>query len=460
MTRIKCPFCLKPHDFNTSLECPEYDESVPPIYVREYRNVPPLWLVTVGFSRHGKTTYMAALTLILKQITRVLPTVYYRPLDQETMEAIQQMQREAMDGELPPPNPKGVARPLLFNVYDLPQSGSRCLVMYDVAGEVFNELNQIAQYVPAIRQVSTTWFLVSLDDLSRNQEGHSITDLFNAYLTGMESQHVDLKGRNLIVVYTKSDKLAFTPEIKNYLRSDPLQGLTLRGYNFSRDNQFSYNEYLEKMRNVSNLLEDYTWQHVDEGPAFINMVRANGMNLVFSVTSALGQDPDQKAGRLREDALRFRVLDPFFWALELEQPPSDKPFGLVVDASRQSRSVYDDNLLVPVWDMLANQGSLTTYYLGQETQASTPGQNPPSSPPHTSRLRLIGPILENAEPKTKVMAIVTGPILDLQDFYDTPWQNQLLLVMMGEEHQQNWPNAIVYRNGDSPQVLVDALLRL
>lgn len=462
MTRIKCPFCLKPHDFNTSMDCPDYDESIPLVYVRDYRDVRPMWLVTVGFSKHGKTTYMAALTLMLKQISRVLPNedVYYRPLDQETTDSIQQMQREAMLGELPPSNPVGVARPLLFNVYNLPKSGSRCLVMYDVAGEVFNSLDELPQYVPSIRQVSTTWFLVSLDDLHSNHEGRSITDLFNAYLSGMERIMADLKGRNLIVIYTKADKLPFTPEIKQYLIQDPLQGLTRKDYPHSRQNGFSFDDYLTGMRTVSEQLEEYTRDYVDEGLAFINMVRASGMNLVFSVTSALGQEPDQKSGRLREDALRFRVFDPFFWAIVLEQPPSDKPLGLVLDSSRKSRSVYDDALLLPLWDKLANQGALTTYCLGQEMPASQPGQVPPSGPPYDFRHRLIGPILESISPETKLIVVTTGRILDLDDFYDTKWRNQLVLVTMGKDHGQSWPNRVVYRTGDSPQMLIDALFRL
>ncbi len=456
MSRIICPFCLKPHDFRSSLECSEYSEQVPAVYVNEYNRVPPMWLATVGFSQHGKTTYLAALTLMLKKgLPYVLPGVYYRPLDQYTVDEIRKMQSEAKFGKLPDSNKTGVSRPLLFSVYNLPECGSRCLVMYDVAGEVYDSLGDISKYIPSIKEVNTTWFLVSLSDLEGDEQGKTIDELFYPYLSGMEEMRVDLNNRNLIVIYTKADKLTFTPAIKSYLRHDPFQGLTRPDMDVTKLPPFSFHEYVEEMQTISEQLEEYT-RRIPGGIAFINMVRAKGMNLVFSLTSALGQDSID--GRLQENANRYRVLDPFLWAITLETPTSTKPVGLILDASRKSRSVYDKTLLLQVWDSLSDHGALTTYCLGQKTAVSQPGQQPPVSPPSVPRHRLIGPILENASPDTRFIVITTGHILDLADFYNTAWRDHLLLVTMGEDHQQDWPNVLVYRNGDDPMALVDALL--
>jgi hypothetical protein len=109
---------------------------------------------------------------------------------------------------------------------------------------------------------------------------------------------------------------------------------------------------------------------------------------------------------------------------------------------------------------LSNYGELTTYYLGQTAPASQPGQHPPESPPGTARQRLIGPILEQAPPDARFIVVTTGPILDLVDFYDSPWRNRLLLAATMENDQQDWPNKIIYRPGNRPDVLADALLRL
>ena len=460
MARVICPFCLKPHDFMSSLVCPTYQETVPAAYVRGYDTVPPLWLLTIGFTQHGKTTYLAALTLMLESIDRVWRGVSYRHLDQYTIDTIRRWRREAMLGELPPPDTKSVPRPILFNIYNIPESGSRCLAMYDVAGEIYNSLSEVQEYVIPIKQVNTTWFLISLPDLLSDREGKTITDLFNVYLSGMESLRIELSGRNLIVVYTKGDEAVFPREFKDYLRADPFQGLTRKDANIPDPQDFSLPDYIQNMTDVSGQLREYTSRQVRGGAAFINMVEANGMNLVFCITSALGESPDSTSNRLRVDAFRYRVLDPFLWALTLDKPTSPKLIGLVVDASQESHSVYDEAVLPVVWEHLSDYGELTTYYLGQTLPASHPGQRPPESPPHLARQRLIGPILERASPDTRFMVIVTGSIIDLADFFNSPWRDRVLLVMVEEDHQQDWPNTIVYRPGDAPTVLVDTLLRL
>lgn len=463
MARVICPFCLKPHNFeSSSLACETYPEkTVPDIYVKEYNTVPPLWLVTVGFSQHGKSTYLAALTLMLENISKIWPQhkVHYRPLDQYTLEEVRRMRREALDGKLPPPtDTKRPRPPLLFSVYNLPESGSRCLVMYDVAGEVYDSLSEVEQYVPALKQACTTWFLVSLTDLQQDRKGKAFPDLFSTYLTGMEKLHIDLNGRNLVVVYTKGDTLA-PKEFTEYLTTDPFQSLTIPEAEFIDSENFSFQSYIEEMKRVSSQFEDYTSQRVSGGSAFINMVRERGMNLEFSVTSALGESPTSP-NRSNVNAHRYRVLDPFLWAITLESLEISRSIGLVADASSEGCTIYDGGLLANIWERLSNYGEVTTYYLGQRSPTSQPGQRAPEVPSRVARPRLVGTILERVSAKTCFIVVSTGHIIDLGDFYDSPWRDRLLLVMVGEDYQQDWPNTIVYRSDDDVSVLVDALLRL
>jgi hypothetical protein len=333
MVHVVCPFCLKAHDFVDSYVCLEYpSETVPPTYVRDYAAVPPLWLVTMGFSGHGKTTYLAALTLMLENIGTAWQGMFYRPLDQYTMDMVRLVRREAMLGDLPPSVPKGIPRPLLFCVYNLPESGSRCLVMYDMSGEVCNSISGVQEYVTSIKQVTTMWFLVSLRDLEKDAECKTITDLFAVYLSAMESLNVSLTGRNLIVVYTKADLEPSTKEVREYLMQDPHQWLTSNRGAPPAMGGFSLGDYVENMVAMSDYLEEYTWKRVRGGAAFLNMVKAQGMNLVFSITSALGQSPDPYSSRLPVEATRFRVLDPLLWAITLGTPESSTPVGPMSDA--------------------------------------------------------------------------------------------------------------------------------
>lgn len=466
MARVICPFCLKTHDFEASLACPEKPYTVPNSYVRDYDKVRPLWLITVGFPRHGKTTYLAALTLMLENMDVVWPTVYYRSLDQDTTEEIRKIRRDAMAGTLADPTAHPAEygnlppRPLLFNVHNLPDAGSRCLVMYDVAGQVYNDQEKVKDYVAALKQVSTTWFLVALNDLEDKKNDKTIVELFNAYLSGMEDFHIDLKGRNLIVVYTKADVIPFPAGIQEYIGADPFQWLTLRDAEAPQLPQFSLQTYVAQMKEISDQLRDYTRRRVKGGGAFINMVAEKGMNLVFCATSALGQSPDYSSGKLQEDASRYRVLDPFLWAVALDMPTATRTIGLLLDASPTSQPVYAGTLIATMSEILDNHGEVTTYYLGQQMAASIPGQPPPASAPVIARARLIGPLLQTLSPLARLLVIVTGPILDLEDFYDSPWRNRLVLVTMDEANLSAWPHHFVYRPGTDVRIFTTRLLSL
>lgn len=466
MARVICPFCLKTHDFETSLECPEKSYIVPSSYIRDYDKIRPLWLLTVGFPRHGKTTYLAALTLMLQNMDVVWPKVFYRSLDNDTTNEIRKIYRDATEGTLAaktrhPDEQKDLPpRPLLFNVHNLPDAGSRCLIMYDMAGQVWDNQEKVKDYVAALKQVTTTWFLIALNDLEDKQNDKTIVQLFNAYLSGMEDLHIDLKGRNLIVVYTKADVISFPTGIKDYIATDPFQWLTLRDAETPEIPKFSFQAYVAQMRSISDQLREYTQRRVKGGGAFINMVEENKMNLVFCATSALGQSPDHSSGKLQEDAPRYRVLDPFLWAVALDMPTSNRAIGLLLDASSTSQPVYAGALVAPMADILDDHGEVTTYYLGQQMAASIPGQPPPASAPATPRPQLIGPILQAMSPLSRLMVVTTGPILDLEDFYDSPWRNRLVILSLGEENLSQWPHQFVYRPGTDIRIFTTRLLSL
>ena len=464
MDRVICPFCLKPHDFRTPpYQCDTWNENVPTKFVDEYNSVRPLWLVTVGFSKHGKTTFLVSLTLMLEKIARYWKGMHYSPLGAYTFEAIRQMRRETMHGELPESTKReAMVRPLLFSVYNIPDHGSRCLVMYDVSGEEYDSLPEQPKYVPALKQATTTWFLVSLDDLLKNEAGQTLPDLFQVYVAGMESQHIEVKGKNLVVVYTKSDIVRFSSEIRDYIMDDPFKVVVKAGPQGTPVEPISHpqEDYIARMKEVSALLREYTEESVEGGSAFINMVEANGMNLAFSAISALGKEPDPDTNDMSVDAVPHRVLDPLLWATVLETPKPQRAFTLVADAHTDCAPVYSTNLLASISDKLSEYGALTAYYLGQRTAASLPGQHLPSAPPKVSRPRLIGPILEKLCPADRLMVLTNGPIRDLPDFYRSDWQDRLLIVEFNEVDANDWENKMFYHSEDASDSFVHRLLTM
>lgn len=459
MPRVICPFCLQPHETGVAPRfiCPKYQEALPAAYVDHYQRVPPLWLVTVGFPAHGKTTYLAALTLALEHVSSIWPTSYSRSLDQHTMEARHSWTRAARLGEQHAATAPGNLRPLLISVTGLPEQGSRCLVMYDVAGQIYDRLHNVEEHLAAIRQVSTIWFFVSLDDL--RAQDRTLSDLFTTYLAGLEGLHADLRGRNLIVVYTKGDRLP-VPDIRQHLLRDPFQLLTMPAGQRPDLSAISMDGYYAEMDSMSSWLHEYTRTHVPGGRPFINLVEDQGLQLVFCVTSALGEDP-APANRLREDTRRFRILDPLLWAVRLDRPLETRRLNLILDAASGADELYGGPILSELWAQLNAIGEVSTYQLGSRRPLAGPGQAPPRPASGTFHPRLIGPVLEQLPPISTSLVITTGPVLDLDDFRPHCWwPKRLLLVGLNQPPGQNWCHTQVYSSGSSTGGLIEALLKL
>lgn len=472
MSQPKCPFCLSIHDFSNLSEpcfCAQHpnepDFEVPVKYISEYNRVPPLWLMTVGFRSHGKTCYLAALTMILENLGKAIPGATVSYLDLYTRKSIQDIRHQAMVSyELPDHTPSGPPpRPMLIQAYDLPEVGSNTLVLYDTPGEMFEsvQIPQEREYLQHLNQVKNIWFLISLKDLAEMPDKR-IDDLLNFYLNGMQRLRVPVANRNLIVVYTKADEIVSTPtfnlpiSIVDYLqKDDPFQTLTNLNIQASPVLDFSFSRYVAKMQETSDALQDFTRQNVPGGANFIDLVKKNNLGLYFSIVSALGTSGRDK--RLQVEAVRYRVIDPYFWALYLNRPESNRAIRLVLDASSQSPSIYSRQIREFAED-LCSLGEVTSYYLGQTHSASRANQAPPGAPPKSNRPRLIGPILSQTDPNTSVIVITAGAVHDLDDYART-WGERLFLVSVGEEEYQNWPNSVVLREGDPLDVVLTEFRR-
>jgi hypothetical protein len=467
----RCPFCFQVHDFEKTRTCPNTintntnkAEEVSLAYVREYNTVPPLPLVTIGFSKVGKTTYLAALTMMLEHLDRTWYETSYQINDPESDATIKEIRRQAITGDLPPKTTTGILRPLFINVLDLPGQGSNCLVLYDTPGEIFETLNgtESGNYIQSLKMIYNIWFMISLTDLEDQQYQMKINDLLFSYINAMKRMGWSLKGRNLIVVYTKGDKIIpyansrFPIVVKEHFEDDPFQNLTMRSVNVPDLGNFSLEEYVQKMQAVSDALAKYTAEEVDGGRAFINLAKKNGLGLYFTMVSATGAAPIN--GRLLIESARYCVLDPYLWALYLTTKKELPQIRLILDASSKAANIYSSELQTMV-DLLNDIGDVTVYYLGQTNAASVVGQKAPSSPPRNARCRLIGPILERIPSQDLVIVMTCGEVIDLQEFSSSEWCERLLLVAVGEDQYQNYSNTLVLRQSDSTRLVVEEFRR-
>ena len=478
MPRIICPFCTHTHDM-TRLECPEHPDDanfkIPRKYVDDYRRTPPLWLMTIGFSKHGKTTYLATLTMMLERLGDVIPDVWYWTMDAFTFDEVRKMRKEMREGHTVGPTQTGEPlRPLLFQINNMPTIPSRCLVLYDVAGEHFDDFGGIEKQAANMRQVNTAWFLVSLPDLQKGTK--RIYELFMVYLTGLQQIGVDYRGWNIIVVYTKADSHQFgsdyepAKKVDDYIRDDPLHKL-------SPDHTFGPSEvdedvtdidasffenYVDDMREISDVLEQYTVKNVSGGNAFVAAVRNNGMNLVFSATSALGQSPRVGSKTIDFAVTPRRVIDALLWALQLEAPNRDSKIRLLVDTSAKTVDLFEEGMVAQVWEALSDHGEVSTYLLGQSKATSAEGQPPPTQAPKRARPRLVGPLLDVLRPKPepKLVILTTGPIYDLGEYNSALGRKSILLLKVENDFATSWRNTRMLRLGDDPSVVIEDLKTL
>lgn len=463
MARIICPYCLNSQTFTRNNICEHCNQEVPPKYINSAKKRVPVWLVTVGNKQHGKTTYVDSMAVTVENLGKIAEGTYYSYLDTYTFDQIRQMRQEVQKGILPESTQSlETPQPLLINIHNFLGHEVNTLAIFDLAGEIFDNRSEIGRYATAIRHAQTIWFLVSLDDLIKDQEGRSISDLFEVYLAGMEQLGASIRGRNVLIVYTKADKLAqiLPDEIRNYLRHDPYCNLKQMKRQEAAAHLLDDYAYEQEMRRVSDALEDFTYNDVEGGIALINMIKSSGMNLSFAITSSLGQDA---AGRqMGTEIQRYRVLDPLIWALTLDRGSKhETEVAILMDAGDGCETIYQNDLPAQVYDELLMRGAdATSYYMGQSQPAYQLGQRPTEGFPRRSGIRLIGPILDQLPKQVFAIALTTGPIMDLYDFFGTTWYDRLLVVNLSSE-MTHWPHIMPFEVGQhDPQDLVNTLFQL
>lgn len=470
--QITCPRCLRPIS-EADESCPSCKLTLPPNYCRICYDAPPLPIVAIGFSRHGKTHLLASMLLTIEHLPTLLPDVSSRPLGQHTLDSLIEWRKASGQRRTLLKTPVGHVdsdknepsrEPVIVSVsgfYD-----PRTLLIYDVAGENFESLTLAHQHLPVLRSTQTVWFVVSPDDLEPRETqdeaeggGRQLGDLFASYLTAMERLGASLEGRNAVIVLTKGDKLGAVKAaervghdwLDDYLWSDPCAS----GYEGS--DSFSLPDYEQKLEKMSAELEKFV-RYVPGGPNLVTQLRRHKMNVFYCVTAPLGADASD-AGETKVPGgwKRQRVLDPLIWALRLEKERVEsRSLHFILDAASDAGPAYAAHAGAPLpqalWQRLSQQREVRIWLLGQSAPASPPRQPPPAAPPSQPRLRLIGPLLESLPEGSRAVVLTNGMIADLEDFKGTSWVGRLLLVTTSDAasvvNQWDGRNTLVFKTED------------
>ncbi|MEL6895856.1 MAG: hypothetical protein AAFP90_07130 [Planctomycetota bacterium] len=439
---------------------------MPDSYAEHVKSYPPLWISAIGFSGHGKSTYLAALTMVLDQLAVGISSFMTNYLDQQTLQTLQEIRARSIRGEMVAPTQMARPTPLVLQVEGELEANEpplrRTLSVYDTAGEHFKQLSRIADVVPALPHLDSTWFVFSVADFDTDEELSTIADLFQSYRAAIESAGKSLANQQIVVVFTKCELIQdrLPSGVIDYLQDDPFVSINDPQYEPPRN--FSLSKYLDRSAEISDQLHAFTGT-IRGGQAFLNMAKRSGVRLRFAATTALGSSPDAD-NVLRTAAQRFRVLDPLFWSLLNDRPIQTsneiRPrFHLVVDGTKSGEEIYG-NLLSKVCQSLKQRGDTSVWSMGSMRPIAHQGQSLPESPPNRKRHPLIGPVLDVAPADTYVLLLTASAPRDLQDFRFSPWKDRMLIGVLHEKLEDIWPHTYLIRPGDDVDAIAHRLLNL
>ncbi|MCL6533666.1 MAG: GTPase domain-containing protein [Armatimonadetes bacterium] len=284
--------------------CPECPETVPPMYVEEYDQYPPVIMNAIGFRGHGKTVYFSSLFYALYQdtLSKHWKDFYTMSLSEDSLDIVNHNCKMLEKGHLPDSTPKNFPRPTLVRFGNMPIFGSRTLLFYDTGGEVFEKSNQIPQYAKFVMRATTAVFLISVSDLDNTtQQMHT---LLNTYILGMRDMGAHTQNQNLLVVYTKADtlqeRLTEYPDLIRHLHEGSIEALG------------NLKTYLQSLKKVSSQLLHFTTDTLN-ARNFANTARSSFRRVDYCMVSALGARPS--GSNLQVSIQPRRILDPLLWIL-------------------------------------------------------------------------------------------------------------------------------------------------
>jgi hypothetical protein len=290
--------------------CPECNQIIPAMYVKDYAEFPPAVASIIGFTGHGKTVFLSSLFHVLRheEILRWWPDFYTLALDEFSLQTVLGNMRDLDQGRLPARTPRNFPRPTLLRVANVPGLPPCTLCFYDQSGEVFKEPAQWDQYARFVLGADTVWFLVSLPELLEQGSNYAeaMDQLLNTYVIGVTEMGGDTRRQRLVVAYTKGDLLlpflAHWVDLQEHIQVNSYAALA------------SVPDYLAALEGVSQRLEEFTRQGLG-AQNFLNCARANFSSVQFNLLSSLGAKPDEARQRLQLKIAPRRVLDPLLMLL-------------------------------------------------------------------------------------------------------------------------------------------------
>jgi len=324
--KLVCPFCLiEVTGSKLDRKCSSCQRLIPALYLRDARDLEPMAVQAMGWSGHGKSVFLSALTLLLTRMQVVWGDYSWAPGSEETRAEILSNNRRLESGLLPLPTSIGADLPCLILLREMDRFKSRSLVYRDCAGEHFDAHSMPVERVPFLLKAKTIFLIASPIDLAARRD-RPIDLLLNGFLNTLEEHGVDPSKdrRRLVVVLTKGDLIQDLPKpLHDYLVKDRVWRTLEEGAPELRFDEPAINRYLVAMRDVDRHLREWI-ERDPHGRHLVRLATQSGLDLCFSVVSATGgpviEGEGNSESRLENRWEPRRVLDPLLWALSFDPP--------------------------------------------------------------------------------------------------------------------------------------------
>jgi len=279
---------------------------------------------------HGKTSFLWGLMYMTRRLSGVWPQYAGWSQDPETENAIQSLCQAMINRELPAEDASDRNYHLLLR--SMQRWGDRRLLVKDDRDPVFGGANGAA---PGGREVNwgvPVCWLLSLPNLGDDEAQLIDVRLNNLVRARLQSGwSFEAQPLKLIVVLTKADRIPNLPtELRRYLKDDPLaidvkaeaellaHGLRPGDSAFRFDDKAvrSKESYLDRLWEIHGQIAAWLGSTL-AGSLLERRAGAQHIDLRFCLVSATGSDLCSD-GHMEINWRPHRVLDPLFWALELE----------------------------------------------------------------------------------------------------------------------------------------------
>jgi len=336
---IPCPYCISEVTvFTDAVTCPNCRLPLPPRYLKKYHDAPALFLPMMGPPNAGKSNFLTALTVAVVSGHQFWNELDSYALTDDTDSFLTEVKQRVGEGDLPARTVKSAEKiAYTLQVLHLPRWQDRTWILRDVAGEDFIKRKIDDAQVPFLIHSSTAFLFFDFngkDPGAGNQAdcGRGIDQVFKAFVMGLEEKGISFDrqhNRKVVIVLTKADRLDLPAPLARYLQEDEhwdegQRRILTNGYSyFTRESMV---RYMDNLRSVSTQLREWI-KTKPGGKGLLNAADiTHKIELHFCMISAIpcgveeGEDGKFKPkGKWQEP---LRVLDPLYWALELNSEPT------------------------------------------------------------------------------------------------------------------------------------------